>query len=195
MHSLIFATSKGGQGCSTVAAAVALLGARDRKVLLVDWNGLDLCAVLGISAPADDMWPTDVTNNVQYVTAEWFIENDELADVWDLVIHDFGFVDAHDDISGMDLVGEWIWVSRNCYLALAKASVLDAKPTGFVCVSEPGRALTERDMSRVLSTDCLASIPYDPAVARAIDAGLLAARPPKSLLPLAALVPALEVQS
>lgn len=194
MHSLLFATAKGGQGCSTIAAATALLGARDRKMLLVDWNGLDLCAILGIPAPSDDMWPTQVNENLQYVTAQWFIDNNELADVWDLVVHDFGFVDPHDDIDGMDLVGNWIWVSRNCYLSLAKASVLDVTPTGFVAIIEPGRTFTERDMARALSTDCLATVPYDPAVAHAIDTGLLAASPRKSLRALDALIPALEVQ-
>ena len=53
--------------------------------------------------------------------------------------------------------------------------------SGIVLVHEPGRALTARDVERSLGAPVVAELHYDPAVARAVDAGLLAARLPRSL--------------
>ena len=72
-------------------------------------------------------------------------------------------------------------VTRACYLALRRAVMLDARPTGVVLVDEPGRSLGAVDIANTLHAPVVAQIPYDPQVFRKVDAGLLAARLPRSL--------------
>jgi pimeloyl-ACP methyl ester carboxylesterase len=69
-------------------------------------------------------------------------------------------------------------VTRPCYLALRAAIRHPARPTGIVLVDEPGRALGTRDIETSLGAPVVANVLLDPAVARAVDAGLLAARLP-----------------
>ena len=77
--------------------------------------------------------------------------------------------------------GHSLLVTRPCYLALRRAVATGVQPSGIVLVHEPGRALTARDVERSLGAPVVAELHYDPAVARAVDAGLLAARLPRSL--------------
>jgi MinD-like ATPase involved in chromosome partitioning or flagellar assembly len=72
-------------------------------------------------------------------------------------------------------------VLRPCYLALRRALAAPIRPSAVVLVNEPGRALTRRDIEEVLGVPVRAEIDYDPAIARAVDAGLLAGRVPKTL--------------
>jgi hypothetical protein len=76
-------------------------------------------------------------------------------------------------------------VVRPCFLALRRASLADDVPAGVVVISEPGRSLGRRDIERVLGVRTAAEIRFDPAVARAADCGLLAARLPGALAQLA----------
>ena len=69
-------------------------------------------------------------------------------------------------------------VTRPCYLALRAAIRHPARPTGIVLVDEPGRALGTRDIETSLGAPVVANVLLDPAMARAVDAGLLAARLP-----------------
>ena len=70
-------------------------------------------------------------------------------------------------------------VTRPCYLSLRRASRMPVRPTGVVLVAEPGRALSARDIEHALGVPVEATVSVDPAVARAVDAGLLAARLPR----------------
>jgi hypothetical protein len=72
-------------------------------------------------------------------------------------------------------------VIRPCYLALRRAIAAPLRPSGVVVVREPGRSLGERDVESVLGVPVRATIDLDPAVARAVDAGLLATRLPRGL--------------
>ena len=72
-------------------------------------------------------------------------------------------------------------VLRPCYLALRRALAAPIRPSAVVLVDEPGRALTRRDIEDVLGVPVRAEIEYDPSIARAVDAGLLAGRVPRSL--------------
>jgi hypothetical protein len=72
-------------------------------------------------------------------------------------------------------------IARACYLGLRRAVALEARPTGVVLVEEPGRALRARDVESALDAPVVATLALDPAVARAVDAGLLAARLPRLL--------------
>jgi hypothetical protein len=67
-------------------------------------------------------------------------------------------------------------VLRPCYLALRRALAADLRPSGVVLVGEPGRALRRRDIEDVLGVPVVAEVPVEAAIARAVDAGLLATR-------------------
>ncbi len=72
-------------------------------------------------------------------------------------------------------------VLRPCYLSLRRALQAPVRPSGVVLVSEPGRALGRDDVEEVLGVPVRAVVGVDPAVARAVDAGVLPARLPRSL--------------
>ena len=72
-------------------------------------------------------------------------------------------------------------VLRPCYLALRRALAAPLRPSGVVLVNEPGRALGRADVEALLEVPVRAEIDLDPAIARAVDAGLLAGRLPKVL--------------
>jgi hypothetical protein len=76
---------------------------------------------------------------------------------------------------------ESLLVLRPCYLALRRAAVAPVLPSGVVLVREPGRSLSMADVASVLSVPVRAVVDWDPAIARAVDAGLLASRMPRSL--------------
>lgn len=67
-------------------------------------------------------------------------------------------------------------VVRCCYLALRRAARASPRPDGVVVVTEPGRSLTPRDVESVVGAPVVAQVPFDPQVARVVDAGLLSAR-------------------
>jgi hypothetical protein len=70
-------------------------------------------------------------------------------------------------------------VTRACYLSLRRAVRSPVRPTGVVLVDEPGRSLGQRDIEHALGVPVEAVVSLDPAVARAVDAGLLASRLPR----------------
>lgn len=71
-------------------------------------------------------------------------------------------------------------VVRPCYLALRRAVRHGVHADGVVLVEEAGRALDAVDVSRALGLPVLCTVEADPSVARAVDAGLLAARLPRA---------------
>lgn len=72
-------------------------------------------------------------------------------------------------------------VLRPCYLALRRATALPILPTGIVLVTEPGRALGRREIEEAIGVRVAAEVDVEPTIARAVDAGLLAGRLPRSL--------------
>lgn len=80
-----------------------------------------------------------------------------------------------------DAVSDRWLVTRACYLSLRRAAQSPVRPTGVVLVAEPGRSLRARDVERSSGASIVATIAVDPKVARAVDAGLLASRPPKTI--------------
>ena len=73
---------------------------------------------------------------------------------------------------------EALLVTRACYLALTRAAALGATPTGVVLVDEPGRALRADDVEASVGAPIVATALLDPAIARAVDSGLLTSRLP-----------------
>jgi len=72
-------------------------------------------------------------------------------------------------------------VTKACFLSLRRALALPVRPSGIVLVEEPGRALGRTDIEDVLGVPVVATVAIDPAIARCVDAGLLAARLPADL--------------
>lgn len=195
-------SAKGGSGTTVVSAALALVLSHRHPVLLVDLAG-DSPAALGLAEPggpgvAD--WLASSTADAAAlhrlaVTATEALQllprgttavgHDRLADLVEaLAGHAEVVIDAGTGVPPPVLVAAAahnLLVTRPCYLALRRAVATGVQPTGIVLVGEPGRALTARDVERSLGAPVVAEVQYDPAVARAVDAGLLAARLPRSL--------------
>lgn len=72
-------------------------------------------------------------------------------------------------------------VIRPCYLAVRRALAAPIRPSGVILVEEPKRSLDVTDIESVLGVPVHAVVPWDPGIARAVDAGLLGARLPRSL--------------
>jgi hypothetical protein len=72
-------------------------------------------------------------------------------------------------------------VTRACYLALSRACRLP-RPDGVILVAESGRSLGIADVASAVGAPVVARVAVDPAIARAVDAGLLAAKLPHGML-------------
>lgn len=208
---LCFFAAKGGVGCSVVSAASALLSARHSPTLLVDLNG-DLPAILGIDAdgPGLSDWfraespPADALHRLEVVVSDRLsllptgsCQPAGLAERYQLlarllategrtVVVDVG-LSAISAVALLNAANRSVLVTRACYLALRRAQC-GPPPDEVVLVAEPGRSLRSSDVSAALDAPISSSVPWDPAVARAVDAGLLTSRVPRSMHKLKTLV-------
>lgn len=193
---------KGGQGCTTVAASLALAGGG--RATVVDAAG-DVPAVLGLREPGPGLFdllssdPVSVdalhavavdAGRVGVVPRGGRAASAELSNRWrelaEALVDDDGVwvLDAGTGPAWEAAAGPAVrslLVVRNCYLALRRAVQAPVRPSAVVVIEEPGRALCHLEVEAVLPGLPVIAIPADPAVARAIDAGLLSARLPTSL--------------
>lgn len=180
-----FYSVKGGQGTTVTAAAAALTIAENgTNVLLVDFSGGDSFAVLGLPEPTyGDAEPRGVTENLRVMAQN--------PDAVRLDSPQFGLPYAEVYIfdapaSDVAMISQrWdaapVLVIRPCYLALRRA-IASAIPTdSVVLIEEPGRSLRADDVAAILNVSNMLRVRHDPAVARAVDAGLLASRLPDAL--------------
>jgi len=72
-------------------------------------------------------------------------------------------------------------VIRPCFLALRRAVAAPVRSSGVVVVDEPQRVLGASDIEAALGVPVVATVPWDPAVARLVDAGLLGSALPRGL--------------
>lgn len=72
-------------------------------------------------------------------------------------------------------------VIRPCYQSIQHAQELPVRPTGAIAIVAGKRSVGVREVERSLDVPVIAEIPEDPAVARAVDAGLLHGRLPRAL--------------
>ena len=195
---------KGGSGTTVVASTLALMRAAEsqRGALLVDLAG-DVPAVLGLaepSGPGISDWfahcdlgsrmtlqsiAIQATANLQIIARgskqldvdENFIDLCDALKIFDVPI----IVDAGCGLPSPDLLAHAsssLLVTRPCYLSLRRAAQLSMSPTGIVLINEAGRALGKHDVEAVIGAPVIAEIIFDAAIARAVDAGLLASRIP-----------------
>ena len=170
----------------------ALAAQSGQPTLLLDTRG-DAAPTLGVSDPAPARTFADaIANAVEPCDRQRVvsvagdrIDTDAINAIAELlaaghrVIADTGT--DHDVLHRFDpLSPQRVLVTRPCYLALRRAIGVPFVPDHVVLISEHQRSLTERDVSLALALP-VTSVPYDPAIARAIDAGLLAARLPRCL--------------
>lgn len=73
-------------------------------------------------------------------------------------------------------------VTRPCYLSLRRASAAPTRPSGVVLVNDGGHVLGRSDVARSVGAPIVAELRFDPAVSRAVDAGLLVFSPPGSFM-------------
>ena len=194
---------KGGSGTTVVATTLALLSARLRPTLLVDLAG-DCAVALGASEPQGPgvaEWLRSPNADAAALGRLAAPVGEQLALVprgqapigsderWGDLAEALGHhapvvVDAGTGEPPAALVNgdvQSLLVIRPCFLALRRAAQVSRAPTGVVLVSEPGRALRARDVEHALGVGVVAEVDVDPAVARAVDAGLLLARLPRPL--------------
>lgn len=209
-------STKGGSGCSVVAASLArqLAGSLDPAgpVVLADLGG-DAADVLGCPpvtgsglldvihqqthhpAEALSRLAFEVTDGLFLVgpgsvppsPAPWSDAAEEL-DRDAVVVVDAGNLSASRCADQRDL-GRWLaatadrslLVTRACFLSLRRGRDVPISPSGVVLVAEHGRSLGRADVEAALGAPVVATVAVDPAIARAVDAGLLAARLPRGL--------------
>jgi len=199
--------AKGGSGTTVVACALALVAARRgaARAVLCDLDG-DAAACLGIAEPAGpgltdllaglDSVPPDAIGQLlvevapgldllprgrSSLTADARTVLGLLDALPGTVIVDAG---TRPDGSAADVVrgaDRSVLVTRPCYLALRHALDADHRPSEVVMVDEPGRALGASDVEAALGVPVRATVVFDPAIARAVDAGILRSRLPRKL--------------
>lgn len=199
---------KGGSGVTVTAAALALHHARRVDTLLVDLAG-DLAPTLGVdaTAPGTGDWlgrseaPPEALRSLELTVTDRLrllpagsaaaveVEPQRVALLLDLcsLAADVVVVDA----GRMAVEPDWwpppatsVVVVRNCYLGLRRLALLPLRPRSVIVIEEDGRALNRRDVAGI-SARPPTIVTWDPAVARAVDAGLLVDRLPRSLQRLA----------
>lgn len=73
-------------------------------------------------------------------------------------------------------------IIRPSYLALRRAAESPVRPSGVVVLPGRGGLLSRNDVERAAGAPVVGQIPDDPAVARAVDAGLLTGNLPRALV-------------
>lgn len=196
-------SAKGGSGTTVVASALALLAGRLVPTRLVDLDG-DAPAALGLADPAgpgvtdwlaapgaaaDALWRlgTPVIDGLELISRGATAGPIDAAG-WERLAaaapaEHVTVVDAGGPPPAVahQCADRSVLVLRPCYLALRRAAAVAAGATDLVVVREPRRALDADDVERALGIPVTAEIEWDPAIARAVDAGLLGARLPSEL--------------
>jgi len=193
--------AKGGSGTTVITAAMAL--ATDEPTLILDLDG-DQPAVFGLPDPdgpgvhdwlrseAEPARLSSLEITIQHTTAlvpagalapaepgRWALLSQVLRNEPRRVIVDAG---TREPPRALFDVADQRWlVTRPCYLSLRAAIAQSCRPSGIVLIDEPGRALRADDVEASLGAPIVASTLLDPAIARAVDAGLLVARLPSGL--------------
>lgn len=201
-------SSKGGSGTTVVAASLALLLSRrtPEGALLVDLAG-DAPAALGMPEPdspglagwlrAGADVPLDGLSRIEcpagqglallprglgeLVPGRTGVLAALLAGDTRPVVVDCGADPAGAALELAAGATRSILVTRACFLSLRRALTAPLRPSEVVLLTEPGRSLGRDDIEACLGAPVVAEVAVDPAIARAVDAGLLASRLPRGL--------------
>lgn len=193
--------AKGGSGTSVTAAALALAAAAPS--VLVDLAG-ELPWILGTGDP-------DVPGVLDWLASEATADRLDALEIPLRDGHSFvhrGTMSATPVARWRDAAAHWrsdtrpiiidagtnppeavvnvpgarrLLVTRACYLSVRAAARSDVGIDGVVLLDEPGRSLRAADLETALGAPIVGHILIDPAVARAVDAGLLVSRMPRAM--------------
>jgi hypothetical protein len=188
-----------------LAAAHALVAATTGPTLAVDLDG-DLALALGVAEPATGAadWlaagaavPADavdriavpVTDNLHLLgrgagplaPGRAAVLAGLLASTPRTVVADCGTRPGPVGRTVARAADRSILVTRACYLAVRRQQSLDLAPTEVALVREGQRALGPADLGAAIGAPIRTTVPVDPAVSRAVDAGLLRSRLPRAL--------------
>lgn len=197
---------KGGSGVTSVACLLAIAQAeRAEPTVIVDLDG-DIPAVLGMADSDEpglaDWYATPSRSSGTLARIRREVQPDLQAIVrghGDLVGEPGVLLQALVELAQVAIVDcgvlaspiaagvaagatQRLIVTRPCYLALRSMRAMSVAPTGVVLVDERDRALGRTDVEAVVGAPVVAQVAVDPAIARAIDAGMTTARLPRSLV-------------
>lgn len=197
--------AKGGSGATVLAAAHALHAAATGPTLLLDLDG-DLPCVIGsartdagvaqwlgagAAVPADalDRIAVPVTANLHLVCRGEGVLDARRAGVLVGLLAASARTVVVDCGTRPGPVGRIlargadrsILVTRACYVAMHRQSMHELAPTEVALVREPNRSLRPDDLALAVGAPVRTTVPFDPAVSRAVDAGLLRSRFPRVL--------------
>jgi MinD-like ATPase involved in chromosome partitioning or flagellar assembly len=199
---------KGGSGTTVVSAALGVaLAAAGHEAVLADLAG-DLPAALGAPEPdgpgladwlaAGTDVPPDALRRLEVAVAPRLAlipsggplpsapaRAEDLAALLAtdgrVVVADCGSSPCDTTVAVAAGAGLSLLVLRPCYLALRRALQAPLEASAVILVGEPQRALQQADVEDVLGLQVRAAVPWRPAVATAVDAGLLGRRLPAPL--------------
>lgn len=195
---------KGGNGTTVVVAALSIVRSRSRPTLAVDLRG-DVAAALGVPDPAGPGlgdWLSSHTDDgdallglaVEVLPSlhllppgalgatapnRWHAAAEVLAGCGRTVVVDAGVGVPHEALLRPGTTS--LLVTRACYLSLRRAPALCHPPAGVVLLTEHRRAIDRRQVASVVGAPIAVELPWDPAVYRAVDSGLLTAKLPPSI--------------
>lgn len=197
--------AKGGAGASVLAAAHALVAADTSPVMVVDLAG-DLPDVLGVERPeagvaewlaAGESVPADALDRISHPVAANVsllargvgpLASPRMPVLASLlrrhpltVIVDAGSAPSAAREIIAHVADRSILVTRPCYLAIRHWMQSGLAPTEVAVIREKYRSLSDDDVANTVGAPVRTTLEIDPKVARAVDAGMLAARLPRSL--------------
>lgn len=185
-----FIGAKGGSGTTITAVAYALSVAKApaQRVLLIDATGTgDCAAALGLATGPTLGERVTATPDLDLVRCVPIhrellaaVNVAELSDPsYTAVVIDGGLLGSPAEAFTAD---RWFLVLSGCYLGLRRSVRAElGQCAGAVVIEHPGRAIGAREIDDVLSLRVIARIPARESIARAVDAGVLAARVPDVL--------------
>jgi hypothetical protein len=172
---------KPGNGVTVTAALLALTASATQHTTIIDLAGDQLPA---LGETDDGHRPIEVTADLTVIdatndtTAEQHQQIIDSEAQGELVIVDAGRAN-HPIHNLLDRNTRRVWVMRCCYLTLRRAVTATPRPDEIIMIREPQRALNQRDIEQAVGVRVAMVIDLDPGIARAVDAGLLAARLPR----------------
>lgn len=174
-----FTQPKHGQGCSVTAANYAIVNAQHHHTVLIDASSVDgqsdLPSILGIPEPSAPFDPVDVYDDGRLIFHSMIPSDLATRYIDSKIIIDYGTLTPHRFSPKADRT---IGVVRACYVTLRRAVAMHYAADELILITEVGRALNTRDVERALGITVSCELPWDPAIARVVDAGLLSSRLP-----------------
>jgi hypothetical protein len=174
-RTIVLTGARGGQGTSTVAAALAILAAGHGPTQLVPDDPRSTAALMGVVPVLDKEWVEVCPNLTMATNSHHVVLTGHPA----TTVIDGGRIPNgpfdEDSIPpvAFDELERYAVLRGPCYVALSSLLVTSRRFDGIIVLAEPGRALSERDVTDVLGIPVVATVPIEPAIARSIDAGLL----------------------